>query len=144
PPQTGQDPSCTAANAQSLIEKALALCSEPHFLQQQHVVFPQNRLIAADLRVAAIRAIPPRATIVNGPERTLTEESRCCVAPRRSGHSLHEPNMRSGEGQDCGQSPVRFLGSNDRCVGMPMGASELATVEDLGQASPTWVIQVLF
>jgi len=26
---------------------------------------------------------------------------------------------------------------------MPMGASELAKVEDLGQAGPTWVIEVL-
>ncbi|MEJ5219554.1 hypothetical protein WG622_14960, partial [Cognatishimia sp. D5M38] len=43
PPQTGKDLSRTAANAQSLIEKALALCSAPRFLRQQHVVFPQNQ-----------------------------------------------------------------------------------------------------
>ena len=46
--------------------------------------------------------------------------------------------------RSAGQSPVRFLGSNDRCIGMPMGASELVKVEDLGQAGPTWVIQDLF
>ncbi|MEJ5219126.1 hypothetical protein WG622_12795, partial [Cognatishimia sp. D5M38] len=47
--QTGKDLSRTAANAQSLIEKALALCSAPRFLRQQHVVFPQNRR-KADIR----------------------------------------------------------------------------------------------
>ena len=42
PPQTGKDLSCTAANAQSLIRKALTLCSAHHFLRQQHIVFQQN------------------------------------------------------------------------------------------------------
>ncbi|MEQ9609997.1 MAG: hypothetical protein RIK09_00010, partial [Gammaproteobacteria bacterium] len=43
-PQTSQDLSCTAANAQSLTRKALAPCSVRFFLQLQHVVFPQNQL----------------------------------------------------------------------------------------------------
>ncbi|MEP4123624.1 MAG: hypothetical protein ABJL98_02855, partial [Lentilitoribacter sp.] len=45
PPQTSQDLSCTAANAQSLTRKALVLHLKRHFLRQQHVVFPQNRLV---------------------------------------------------------------------------------------------------
>ena len=47
PPQTGQDLSCTAANAKSLIRKALEFSSEHHLLRPQHVVFPQNRLVVA-------------------------------------------------------------------------------------------------
>ena len=43
---TSQDLSCTAANGQSLIRKALALRLEPRFLHLQHVVFPQNGRIA--------------------------------------------------------------------------------------------------
>jgi hypothetical protein len=45
PPQTGKDPSCTAANAKSLIRKALALGSCQRIPRQQNVVFPQNRRI---------------------------------------------------------------------------------------------------
>ncbi len=47
PPQTGQNLSCTAANAQSLNRKARARSSERNFLRQQHTVFPQNRRRAA-------------------------------------------------------------------------------------------------
>ena len=39
PPQTGQGLSRTAANAERLTRKVLALSFEPHFLRQQHVVF---------------------------------------------------------------------------------------------------------
>ncbi|PHQ95293.1 MAG: hypothetical protein COB39_13105 [Marinosulfonomonas sp.] len=46
PPKTSQDLSCTAVNAQSLTGKVLALVLAIHFLHQQHVVFPQNRLKA--------------------------------------------------------------------------------------------------
>ncbi|MGA9409140.1 MAG: hypothetical protein WBV78_01710, partial [Roseobacter sp.] len=42
PPQTGQDISCTAANAQSLTRKAPAPLSTSYFLRAQHAVFPQN------------------------------------------------------------------------------------------------------
>ncbi|MEX0371375.1 MAG: hypothetical protein AB3N09_12145, partial [Tateyamaria sp.] len=54
PPQTGQDLSCTAANAKSLTRKALALSSYRNFLRQQHVVFPQNRREAAIRRERGI------------------------------------------------------------------------------------------
>ena len=43
PPQTGEDLSCTAANAQSLTRKAHTPRLRRHFLRQQYVVFPQNR-----------------------------------------------------------------------------------------------------
>ncbi|MFP7674015.1 hypothetical protein ACG74X_11745, partial [Marivita sp. S0852] len=46
----GQDLSRTAANAQSLTRKALALCSAHHFLRSQTLVFPQNRREAAVCR----------------------------------------------------------------------------------------------
>jgi len=46
-PNGANDEFLLAANVQTLIEKERALCSEPHFLHQQHVVFPQNWLIAA-------------------------------------------------------------------------------------------------
>src|SRR6056297_3488160 len=44
PPETGQDLSGTAANAQSLIGKALGSHLERLFLRSQTLVFPQNRL----------------------------------------------------------------------------------------------------
>ena len=66
-PQTGQDPSCTAANAQSLIGKALELWSEPHFLRQQHVVFPQNP-DTADLRCDCVTSAQVTNSAVRHPQ----------------------------------------------------------------------------
>ncbi len=43
PPKTRQYTSSTAAKAQSLIRKALALCSKHYFLRQKYVVFQENR-----------------------------------------------------------------------------------------------------
>jgi len=50
--------SCTAANAQSLIEKVPALSSAHHFLHQQHVVFQQNRLRSAVRRTRTLTQKP--------------------------------------------------------------------------------------
>ena len=42
PPETGQDLSCTAENANSLIGKAFATPFGRNFLPPQHVIFQQN------------------------------------------------------------------------------------------------------
>jgi hypothetical protein len=56
PPQTSQDPSCTAANAQSLTRKALAPRSWPNFLRQQYGVFQQNQRLVDILCKRGVKA----------------------------------------------------------------------------------------
>src|SRR6056297_4253657 len=58
---TSQDLSCTAANAQSPIRKALPPSSDHQFLRPQHVVFPQNRQIVVVRHEDVLLAIPDDA-----------------------------------------------------------------------------------
>ncbi|MEO0569700.1 MAG: hypothetical protein AAF066_18375, partial [Pseudomonadota bacterium] len=70
-----QDLSCTAANGQSLIEKALAPHSRRYFLRSQHVVFPQNRR-EADLR--RTREMPGREI----EKQTLAAHAKKLLTPQ--------------------------------------------------------------